>query len=317
MIKITKIGIGLAALGRPEYINIRENKSIDKSEKAFREKAFEVLDFAYENGLRYFDTAPSYGKGERYLFDWKTERKHSDINISTKWGYSYIANWELGYKGKHEVKEHSLDKLLEQWEVSQFLLPELKIYQIHSATLESGVLQNTAILSKLHQIKKQTNVQIGISSSGDNQKEIILEALNIKVENEYLFDSFQVTYNILEQSSLEVLKTLNSRNKTIIIKEALANGRIFNQKNKVVYSLLDSLSKKYNVGIDAIAIRFVIESIEPNFVLSGASDAKQLEQNLKALNKDLSFTALELDQLKLLRMNPKSYWDERSRLVWD
>lgn len=317
MIKITKIGIGLAALGRPEYINIRENKSIDKSEKAFREKAFEVLDFAYENGLRYFDTAPSYGKGERYLFDWKTERKHSDINISTKWGYTYIANWELGYKGKHEVKEHSLDKLLEQWELSQFLLPELKIYQIHSATLESGVLQNTAILNKLHQIKKQTKVQIGISSSGDNQKEIILEALNTKVENEYLFDSFQVTYNILEQSSLEVLKALNSRNKTIIIKEALANGRIFNQKNKVVYSLLDSLSKKYNVGIDAIAIRFVIESIEPNFVLSGASDAKQLEQNLKALNKDLSFTALELDQLKLLRMNPKSYWDERSRLVWD
>lgn len=316
MIK-TKIGIGLAALGRPEYINIRENKSIDKSEKAFRENAFKVLDFAYESGVRYFDTAPSYGKGERYLIDWKTERKHSDIILSTKWGYTYVANWELGYKGKHEVKEHSLDKLLEQWEVSQLLLPELKIYQIHSATLESGVLQNEAVLNQLHQIKKQTNVQIGISSSGDNQKEIILEALNVKVENEYLFDSFQVTYNILEQSSLEVLNTLKSKNKTIIIKEALANGRIFNQENKAVYSLLDTLSKKYNVGIDAIAIRFVIESIEPDFVLSGASNTKQLEQNLKALNKDLSFTAVELNQLKLLRRNPKSYWDERSRLTWD
>ncbi|EIA08584.1 aldo/keto reductase [Flavobacterium frigoris] len=316
MIK-TKIGIGLAALGRPEYINIRENKSIDKSEKAFRENAFKVLDFAYESGVRYFDTAPSYGKGERYLIDWKTERKHSDIILSTKWGYTYVANWELGYKGKHEVKEHSLDKLLEQWEVSQLLLPELKIYQIHSATLESGVLQNEAVLNQLHQIKKQTNVQIGISSSGVNQKEIMLEALNVKVENEYLFDSFQVTYNILEQSSLEVLNTLKSKNKTIIIKEALANGRIFNQENKAVYSLLDTLSKKYNVGIDAIAIRFVIESIEPDFVLSGASNTKQLEQNLKALNKDLSFTAVELNQLKLLRRNPKSYWDERSRLTWD
>jgi aryl-alcohol dehydrogenase-like predicted oxidoreductase len=313
----TKIGIGLAALGRPEYINIRENKSIDKSEKAFRENAYEVLDFAYENGIHYFDTAPSYGKGERYLIDWKTERKHSDIILSTKWGYTYVANWELGYKGKHEVKEHSLDKLLEQWEVSQLLLPELKIYQIHSATLESGVLQNVSVLNQLHQIKKQTNVQIGISSSGYNQKEIILEALNVKVENEYLFDSFQVTYNILEQSSLEVLNTLKSKNKTIIIKEALANGRIFNQENKAAYSLLDTLSKKYKVGIDAIAIRFVIESIEPDFVLSGASNTKQLEQNLKAINKDLSFTASELKQLKLLRRNPKSYWDERSLLAWD
>lgn len=316
MIK-TKIGIGLAALGRPEYINVRENKSIDKSENAFRENAFEVLDFAYENGVRYFDTAPSYGKGERYLIDWKTARKHSDIILSTKWGYTYVANWELGYKGKHEVKEHSLDKLLEQWEVSQLLLPELKIYQIHSATLESGVLQNVSVLNQLHQIKKQTNVQIGISSSGDNQKEIILEALNVKVENEYLFDSFQVTYNILEQSCLEVLNILKSKNKTIIIKEALANGRIFNQENKAAYSLLDTLSKKYKVGIDAIAIRFVIESIEPDFVLSGASNTKQLEQNLKAINKDLSFTASELNQLKLLRMNSMSYWDERSLLAWD
>jgi hypothetical protein len=29
-------------------------------------------------------------------------------------GYTYVANWELGFSGTHEVKEHSLDKLLEQ-----------------------------------------------------------------------------------------------------------------------------------------------------------------------------------------------------------
>ncbi|MGA9637817.1 aldo/keto reductase [Flavobacterium sp.] len=313
----TKIGMGLAALGRPEYINIRENKNIDKTEKAFRENAFSVLDFAYEKGIRYYDTAPSYGKGERYLMDWNNDRKHSDVILGTKWGYTYVANWELGYYGKHEIKEHSLDKLLEQWEVSQELLPKLNIYQIHSATLETGVLQNDAILNKLYQLKKETGIQIGLTTSGENQNKIILEALNIKINNDYLFDSFQVTYNILEQSTFEVLNILKSKSKFIIIKEALANGRIFNKENKATYSLLENLALKYNVGIDAIVIRFVIDSIEPNYVLSGASNIHQLEENLKALHPDLILLHSEMKQLSLLRTNPVSYWEERNRLTWN
>lgn len=55
----TKIGLGLAALGRPEYINIRNGISQDKSQDAFTENAFSVLNFAYKHGIRYFDTAPS------------------------------------------------------------------------------------------------------------------------------------------------------------------------------------------------------------------------------------------------------------------
>jgi hypothetical protein len=41
-------------------------------------------------------------------------------------GYTYVANWELGFSGTHEVKEHSLDKLLEQWQISKNLQPALK-----------------------------------------------------------------------------------------------------------------------------------------------------------------------------------------------
>ena len=63
----TKIGLGLAALGRPEYINIRTGDSIDKSKEAFKRNAFSVLNEAYTLGVRYFDTAPSYGKGETFF----------------------------------------------------------------------------------------------------------------------------------------------------------------------------------------------------------------------------------------------------------
>ena len=42
----TKIGLGLAALGRPEYINIRSENTQDKSEEAFEENAFSILNYA-------------------------------------------------------------------------------------------------------------------------------------------------------------------------------------------------------------------------------------------------------------------------------
>ena len=44
----TKIGLGLAALGRPEYINIRDGNIPNRSEEAFMENASSVLNFAYK-----------------------------------------------------------------------------------------------------------------------------------------------------------------------------------------------------------------------------------------------------------------------------
>jgi aryl-alcohol dehydrogenase-like predicted oxidoreductase len=309
----TKIGLGLAALGRPEYINIREDSNIDKSKRAFKTNAFDVLDFAYKNGVRFFDTAPSYGLGEQFLLDWKNAKQHKDVTLSTKWGYTYVANWELGFNGKHEIKEHSLSKLNEQWETSKNLLPQLKIYQVHSATLESGILTNTAIHERLFQLKKEYGLQIGISTSGSNQSEILNSAKHIKVNNELLFDSYQVTYNIFEQSTFETLQDLKSKGKTIIIKEALANGRVFS--NKYAKKQLEVLKQTYKTGLDAIALRFIIDTLQPDLILSGASNETHLDQNLKALDLKLSPDHLEL--LKSLKIDSTAYWNERSDLTWN
>jgi aryl-alcohol dehydrogenase-like predicted oxidoreductase len=315
----TKIGLGLAALGRPEYINIRDESTHDKSKDAFRENAFSVLDFAYKSGIRYIDTAPSYGKGEEFLTNWNSEYQYKDVSLSTKWGYTYVANWELGFNGAHEIKEHSLEKLIEQWQVSKKLQSQLKIYQVHSATFESGILENKEVLKQLYEIKKETGLQIGITTSGTNQSEIIEAALKIKVENEDLFDSFQVTYNIFEQSTHAILKHLLQLGKTVIIKEALANGRIFKNENfshyKKLYLVIDSLAKKYRVGTDAIALRFIMDNLEPTYLLSGASSIDQLEQNIKAYSFKLDKE--ELKVLQSFKTDSHKYWKERNELSWN
>ncbi|MDO6852835.1 aldo/keto reductase [Cellulophaga lytica] len=316
--KNTKLGLGLAALGRPDYINIRTT-NVNKSVAAFKENAFTMLDHAYELGIRYFDTAPSYGKGEQFLLDWKNQREHKDLVLGTKWGYTYVANWEIGFNGEHEIKEHSLAKLKEQWQISKNLLPELGIYQVHSATLESGILDNTNVLEELYTIKKETGLTIGISTSGTQQSNVIEKALGIKVNGEDLFTSFQVTYNVLEQSTYPILNQLLKENKTVIVKESLANGRVFKsdafknyQKN---YKTLEALANNHNVSVDAIALRFIIDALEPTYLLSGASNTVQLDSNYKAL--DIVLSKSDLEKLKQLKTNPNNYWEERSSLEWN
>lgn len=315
----TKIGLGLAALGRPDYINIRSDQDIDKSIDGFKTNAFKVLDDSYTLGIRDFDVAPSYGLGEQFLLEWNNSKKHKDINLSTKFGYTYVANWEVGFSGKHEIKEHSISKLNAQWEVSKALLPNLKIYQIHSATLDSGVLTNGAVLSRLNEIKQKHGLKIGISSSGTEQVKIIELAQKIVFNGETLFDSYQVTFNIFEQSAFTVLKQLLAIGKTVIIKEALANGRMFRNskfpKYQSLYEYLDQLSEKYSVGIDAIALRFIIDDLEPSTILSGASNSNQLKENLKALNFELDKN--EISKLKLFTVSPNNYWQERNELKWN
>ena len=134
-----------------------------------------------------------------------------------------------------------------------------------------------------------------------------------------MFDSFQVTYNIFEQSTLPVLREVLNYGKKVIIKEALANGRVFQndkfQHYNKAYAILEELSKKHNVGIDAIALRFVIESLNPTYILSGASNVSQLKQNLKVL--DVGFNFKDLQVLKALEVPSEVYWNERSTLNWD
>ena len=219
----------------------------------------------------------------------------------------------------HEIKEHSLEKLNEQWNFSKQLLPYLKVYQIHSATLETGVLENTEVLRQLAFLKKTHNLKIGLTTSGTNQVEVIKKALAVLVDGKPVFDLFQVTYNFLDQSLQEVLAELIHQNKSIVIKEALANGRIFRNtaypNYKELYSVLEELSKKYTVGVDAISLKYCEQTISNSIVLSGASTTLQLKENIK-LN-DFSLSSDDIETLNSFKTTPDFYWTERKKLQWN
>ena len=313
-----QLGLGTAALGRPQYINVRQEECDNSNLTEFRKQSFSVLENAYNSGIRYFDTAPGYGLAEELILEWLQTKNDKTIEVGTKWGYTYTANFDANAT-VHEVKEHSLSKLNEQWNFSKRLLPFLKVYQIHSATLETGVLENKEVLEQLALLKKEYNLKIGLTTTGTNQIEIIKKALDVLVDGEQIFDLFQVTYNFLDQSLLEVSAELIRQNKSIVIKEALANGRVFrNPKyahyNKM-YTTLESLAKKHNVGVDAVSLKYCEQTVSNSIVLSGASNTEQLQENLK-LNT-FSLSDGEIEVLNSFKVSPEFYWNERKKLQWN
>ncbi|MDX6748043.1 aldo/keto reductase [Polaribacter sp. PL03] len=313
-----KLGLGTAALGRPQYINVRTENCDNSNLSEFKKQSFNVLEEAYNLGIRYFDTAPGYGLAEELLLEWLQTKKDNSIEVATKWGYTYTANFDTNAT-VHEIKEHSLAKLKEQWTFSKQLLPYLKVYQIHSATLETGVLENTQVLEHLAFLKKEHNLKIGLTTTGTNQVEVIRKALNILVDNESIFDVFQITYNFLDQSLQEISEELINKNKSIVIKEALANGRFFKNENypnyNKMYTTLENLAKKHNVGVDAISLKYCEQTIPGSIVLSGASNSNQLKENLKINTFSLSNNEIEI--LNALKISPEAYWKERKQLTWN
>ncbi len=315
---VTDLGLGTAALGRPQYINLREKPYRDFSLNSFKDEGTKLLDKAYVQGIRYFDTAPGYGIAEQLLIDWLRSNEPKDVEVATKWGYTYTANFDLNAI-IHEVKDHSFGKLKEQWQVSQALLPYLKYYQIHSATFETNVLKNDKVLNHLGEIRDELGVIIGLTTSGDNQVEFLKRAIEIKINGKRLFELFQVTYNVFEQSLNSVCDLIKEEKLRIVVKEALANGRVFPNVNfshyKKTYEVLKSLSRKYGVGIDSVALRFCLDSIPCFKVLSGASNPKHLSSNLEF--DSFKLEKEEVDRLRNLAFSVNEYWKERKKLSWN
>ena len=135
--------------------NKDDDQALDSEVSVDSLKAGPEAGAAWNCGVRYFDTARSYGRGEAFLGDWLRARQipADAVTVASKWGYTYTADWRINAK-QHEVKEHSLPVLQRQWQETQANLGGyLSLYQIHSATLDSGVLANSAVHAELARLK--------------------------------------------------------------------------------------------------------------------------------------------------------------------
>lgn len=319
---VSRIGLGLAALGRPGYINIghADDLARDYDVDEMQARAFAVLDTAWAAGVRYFDAARSYGRAEEFLANWLSARRvdPSEVVIGSKWGYVYTAGWRADAE-KHEVKDHSLANLLRQSAESRALLgAQLDLYQIHSATIDSGVLDDPAVLDELARLKGD-GLRVGLSLSGPRQAEALRKAMEVRPGGEPLFDVVQATWNLLEPSVGPALAEAHALGMGVVVKEAMANGRLAPRNDDPSFAdrrrTLEAEAARLDTTLDALALAAALARPWADVVLSGAASCDHLLSNLAAAAVPWDFQAE--GQLDRLAESPEAYWSNRSRMPWN
>ncbi|MGW4908192.1 aldo/keto reductase [Streptomyces sp. NPDC004270] len=308
------IGLGLAAVGRPGYINLGREEDLgeDRSVGALRTRTHELLDAAYAQGVRYFDVARSYGRSEEFLADWLNARPDAaaDVVVGSKWGYTYTAGWSADAE-THEVKDHSVRTYDRQRaETAELLGDHLDLYQIHSVTPDSPALTDKELHARLAEAAA-TGLTVGFSTSGPAQADAIRAALAVTVDGELLFRTVQSTYNALETSAGPALAEAHEAGLTVIVKEGMANGRLAAPHAP---DALRAVAEETGLGCDAVALAVVLRQPWAGVVLSGAATLAQLGSNLHAAAVDLDED--QLTRLATLVEQPPAYWERRGSLPW-
>jgi aryl-alcohol dehydrogenase-like predicted oxidoreductase len=306
-----RLAVGLAALGRPAYINVGRVDALpaDRSVEHLRATTWAVLDAAYGAGVRRVDAARSYGRAEEFLAGWLADRGHSDITVSSKWGYAYVGEWRLDAP-VHEVKEHSLARFRDQLAETRALLGDrLALYQVHSLTVDSPLFGDPELIAALSRLATE-GVRVGFSTSGPAQADAVRKAFDLEADGHQVFTAVQSTWNVLETSVGAALAEAHDNGALVMVKEALANGRLAVTPPEVV----TNIAQQQETGADAVALAAVLAQPWADVVLLGPSSVDQLTANLAAV--DVRFGPEDLASLGLLAQLPQQYWADRSALRW-
>jgi aryl-alcohol dehydrogenase-like predicted oxidoreductase len=329
---LARLGLGLAALGRPGYVTLNHASDLGGSyDPSIMElRAHDVLSAAFEGGIRYFDAARSYGSAEDFLASWlrKREMEPGEVVVGSKWGYTYTAGWSTS-AAQHEVKDHSLAAFKRQLvESIERLGPYLSLYQIHSVTAESKTLEDDALIDAIVRLRER-GVRAGLSVSGAGQDVAIRRSLDVRRDGVRVFDSVQATWNLLERGAESALQDAHGAGMKVVVKESLANGRLTDRgkryegsgKREKVDVLLPSvgrigeLAEARGATIEMLALAAALTRPWADVVLTGAATVGQIQSNVAALG--LAYDPDLEEELRSVSIKSAEYWRVRSSFRWN
>ncbi len=327
-----RLGLGLAALGRPGYVTLNHATDLagDYDPAVMEAHTHEVLDAAFDAGIRYVDAARGYGRAEDFLASWLREREiePGEVVVASKWGYTYTAGWSTTAT-QHELKDHSLAAFERQLaETMERLGRYLSLYQIHSVTADGKTLEDDALIDAIARLKER-GIRAGLTVSGAGQAVAIRRSLEVRRDGVRVFDSVQATWNLLERGAESALEDAHSAGMKVVVKESLANGRLTDRgkgdggrgKGEGADVLLPSLrrigelAEARGTTIEKLALAAALSRPWATIVLTGAATVDQIRANVTAL--EFTWNNKLEEQLRSVSVSSDEYWRARSSFRWN
>ncbi len=246
-----ELGLGLIGLGKPWGHRPVEVPS--------RKEALEFLSFAWSSGIRYFDTAPSYGISEEQLgafLETLTPAELQSATIATKFG----EHWDAGRAEPYV--DHSFDALKASLDGSLRRLGRIDILQLHKTSVP--VLRSKHLAMAWDYARS-----LGIPVLGASCADLSSASL---VYSNSLYGVLQIPCNQEHQIFVPMFEAATRRGLRLAINRPFAMGKIFYQ----------DAAPADSAGLCRDAFRFLLSHPFNGVVLSGTRSRAHLEENCRA-----------------------------------
>jgi aryl-alcohol dehydrogenase-like predicted oxidoreductase len=252
--------------------------------KPRKEKVFEILRYAQQNGIKELDTADAYGNASELIGDFIRDSKTSfKINTKFKADSAILLEAQL-----HD----SLKKLN---------IEQVNTYFFHRF---SDLIEYPKIIDDLNLLKsKGLLVNIGISVYGNSEFEHAITQPGI--------DVIQLPFNLLDNYHQrgKYLEMARKAEKILQVRSVFLQGLFFMSLDtmhsrfnelKPFLAALHQIAENLSMSMEQLAMAYVVSQPLLDEVIIGVDNVNQLKQNLQASRAILTPEMIEkIDNIKV------------------
>ena len=270
--KISALGFGCMRF--PEY---------QKDEKNYvdQDKVDEMVAYAYEHGVNYFDTAPYYcNSNSESALGHAVKDFRNKILLSTK----CPVDPGITADGYREHLERSLTRLgTDHIDFYHFWATNRDKYD--NMILKGGLLEAAAKA-------KEEGLIRHISFSFHDDPSVIRHIVETSEARGVKMESLLCQYNLLDRSNEDMIRYVNEKGLGTVAMGPVGGGRL-----AAPTDLYAKLTGKPSIATYELAFKFCLGNPNLNCALSGMQTPDMVKQNVQVASDDTGFSAGEWEAL--------------------
>ena len=270
--KISALGFGCMRF--PEY---------KQDEKNFvdQEKTDEMIAYAYENGVNYFDTAPYYcNSNSEAALGHAVKNFRDKILISTK-----CSMGDIKEPGDYR---RSLERSLTRLGTDH--IDFYHFWSMNKGSYDDVLLKNN-LLEEAAKAKEEGLIR-HISFSFHDNPQVIKYIIDTSEAHGVKMESMLCQYNLLDRSNEAMLQYAHEKGLGTVAMGPVGGGRL-----AAPTDLYAKLTGKPSIATYELAFKFCLGNPNLNCALSGMQNLDMVQKNVKVASDDTAFSEAEWEQL--------------------